>query len=62
MSERAEYFVIPEPRRPGRYIIVYAQALRGFETDSVDATSYPSRSAGESALRILAGENIKECV
>ena len=48
-----EYRAIPQPHHPGRWIIVYAAPVRGFEADSVDAVSYPDFQAAAAALKEL---------
>lgn len=45
-----EFRAIPQPHHPGRWIVVYARPVRGFENDSVDSVSYPSREAARSAF------------
>jgi hypothetical protein len=47
-----EYSAIPQPGHPGRWIIVYTHAIRGFERDSIDSISYPSREAAMAAFPV----------
>lgn len=53
-TARHKYTVKAQPHYPGRWIIVYAQPVRGFENDSVDAISYPSIAAAYAAIEALA--------